>query len=288
MKKIKHLIMSLLYYLPNKVAHKILYKKRIGKKLNLSNPVDYNEKIHYLIINEYTKSLYSDLVDKYKVRFWIEQKGYKNLLPQLYGVYENTEEIDYKKLPNAFVLKPNNGCGNVWICTDKNKFDFIKCKKELDKSLKSNFAKTALEYQYANIKPKIICEEYLNDKTNLMPNDYKFYCFDGKVDCILVCSNRQEKLKLMYYDTKWNKLNYVLKKYEPSHEIQKPKCLNEMIEICENLSKEFCFVRIDLYEIAGKVYFGEMTFSPAAGNVYYNTQEALNYFGNKINLEKLK
>ena len=100
----------------------------------------------------------------------------------------------------------------------------------------------------------------------------------------MVCSNRHEKLKLMYYDLEWNKLNYTLKKYEPENEIPKPKCLNEMISICRVLSKDFCFVRIDLYEIEEKVYFGEMTFSPAAGNVYYNTKEALDYFGSKIKL----
>lgn len=285
MKKLKHIIISILYYLPHKTAHKILYKKRTGKKLNLSNPTDFNEKIHYLIVNEYSNALYTNLVDKYNVRFWIQDKGYKKLLPHLYNVYENINDIDFNELPNTFVLKPNNGCGNVWICTDKSKFNIKKCKIELNKSLKSNFAKKALEYQYANINPKIICEEYLDDKKNLMPNDYKFYCFDGEVDCILVCSNRHENLKLNYYDLNWNKLNYALKKFESKKEIEKPKCLEEMIQICKKLSKNFKFVRIDLYEISGKVYFGEMTFSPAAGNVYYNTKEALDYFGSKIKIE---
>lgn len=283
--KFKNLNKKILWYLPPKFAHKILYKHRLGKSLNLKEPIDFNEKIQWLILNRYDK-YYADLADKFKVRNFIEEKGYGQILPKLYGVYDDFSKIDFNKLPDKFVLKPNNGCGGIFIFDGKDNVNLESCKKTLNSALKENFAINNLEYHYSFIEPKIICEEYLDDKKNKLPLDYKFYCYNGKVECILMCSNRDKQLKLDYYDLDWNYLDYAKEEYRSNKKYDKPDCLKEMIDIASDLSKGFEFVRVDLYSLNGKIYFGELTFTPAAGLVQYNTPEALNYLGSLIKLEK--
>ncbi len=282
---LKRIYHKLLMILPKSLAHKILYYRLTGKKLNLSNPITLEEKIHYLIIHKYNEE-YGLLTDKYMVREFIKSKGYEKLLPKIYGVYDNANDICFDKLPNAFVLKTNHGSGKVYICKNKKNFDIETCKYELNESLKKNFAEQYLEYHYSYIKPRIICEEYLNDGQNEMPLDYKFYCFDGKVECILLCSEREKKVRLDYYDLDWKYLNYAKEEYRSNKKHNKPKNLKNMITIAANLSKGFDFVRVDLYEINGKIYFGELTFSPSAGILYKHTEAAIKYLGSKLTITK--
>ncbi len=289
MKKIfKKIIKRVLWILPPKIAHKILYRHRMHKKLDLKNPKDFNEKIQWLILNDYkTKKIYSNLADKVLVREYIKEKNYENILPKIYGIYDDFSDIDFSLLPKRFVLKPNNGCGNVFIYDEKvTKEEFELYVKKLRNNLKKNFALNNLEYHYKNIKPKIIVEEYLDDSENKVPLDYKIYCYNGKAECILVCSEREKLLRLDYYDLTWQYLPFSKEEYRADKRINCPFNLAEMIKIAENLSKGFPFVRIDLYNIQGKIYFGEMTFTPAAGLVNYNTKEALLYLGSLINIKK--
>lgn len=151
----------------------------MGQKLDLKNPRDFNQKIHYLIVKEIGKKE-AKLTDKYLVRDFIKQKGYEKLLPKLYGVYQKAEEIEFDKLPEKFVLKTNHDCGSVFICTDKTSFDFENVKRKLNMSLRKNFARKHLEYHYQYIHPCIICEEFIEAKDGKVPEDYKIYCFDGK------------------------------------------------------------------------------------------------------------
>lgn len=270
--------------LPKKIAHEIIYYNTFKKKLNLKNPQTFNEKIQWLIVNRYGKEE-GRLADKYLVREYVKIKYNESILPKIYGIYENVNQIDLKNIPDKFVLKTNHGSGNVFICDNKHNFDFENCKKILNKLLKKDFSKKTLEYHYHYIQPKIICEEYIEQKNKKNPDDYKIYCFNGKPECILVCSEREKKLKLDYYDLKWNYLDYSAETYK-SHKIQKsPKNLNKMIEIAEKLSQGFKFVRVDLYNVDGKIYFGELTFTPAAGLVNYNTEKAQLYLGSLINLK---
>ena len=282
-KKMRRLIVKILYYLPKKIAHKILYFLTFRKKLDLKNPKNFNEKIQWLMINEYNQK-YSDLADKYKVREFIKSKGYEKILPQLYAVYKKAEDIKFDNLPNRFVLKPNNGCGNIFICKDKKNFNKEEAQKNLNIALKSNFAKKNLEHHYKNIKPLIICEEYLDDKKNIMPQDYKIYCYNGVAKCILVCTEREKELRLDYFDLDWNYIEYAKEEYRSNKKIEKPRNLDTMIKIAEDLSNEFKFVRVDLYNIDGRIYFGELTFTPACGLVNYNTDEALEILGSYIGI----
>ena len=274
---------NFLYYLPKGFLHKRLYYKVLHKKLNLRNPKDFNEKIQYLMLNEYGKKE-AELSDKYLVRNYVKDRGLEKNLIKLYKKYDDVEQINLEELPDKFVIKANNGCGNVFICRGKKEFNLEECKKRLKRALKINFAKENFEYHYKYIKPCIVCEEYLDDKVNVAPVDYKFVCFDGKPNCILVCSDRANKLKLDYYDLNWNYLEYSKKEYRNEEQMERPSNLEEMIKVAEILSKGHKFVRVDLYDVNNKVYFGEMTFTPAAGTIYYNTQESLDYFGSLLKL----
>lgn len=277
------IIKEIRYRLPKEFAHKRLYKKVLNKNLNLKEPKDFNEKIHYLILHKYG-ALETRLADKYSVRDYIEEKGYKDILLELYGVYDNPEQIKFEDLPNQFVLKTNHGSGDVKVCSNKSNFDINKCKKELKKSLNSNFSKNTLEYHYSKIKPRIICEQYINDGKGNLPIDYKIYCFNGKPECILICSNRDKKVKVDYYDLEWNYLEYAKKENRSNEIIEKPENLDKMLKIAEDLSKDMTFVRVDLYNAYGKIYFGELTFTPAAGLINNITQDALNYLGQLIKI----
>ena len=283
--KLRNIFFSkVLWYFPKDVAHKIVYKKVMKKKLNIKEPKDYNEKLQYLMIRYGKNETFCS--DKYKVREYIKSKNLEDILPKIYGVYENTNKINWEELPEQFVLKTNHGCGCTIVCKDKNELNKKECIKKLNKSLKENYGKISLEYHYANIKPLIICEEYLNDNEHLLPIDYKFSCFSGRAECILVCSERERKLKRTYYDTNWNKLDYT--KEVSNEEFKKPDNFSEMIKIAETLSKDFPFVRVDLYNIQGKIYFGELTFSPAAGLNQSLNDKALSYLGELIDLNYKK
>ena len=238
----------------------------------LKDPKTFNEKTTYLKLYNYNKSDFvSKLADKYEVRDYINYKGYNNILNELFGVYGNFDEIDFNKLPDKFALKCTHGCAYNIICDDKSKFDIRKARKKVNRWMKEKYGYATSELHYTKIKPRIIVEKYLCDEYGKMPNDYKLYCMNGKVYCILVCSERNIKLKLSYYDTKWNRLKYEKEEWSSNISIDKPKNLDKMIEIAENLSKGFPFVRVDFYDDNGEIIFGELTFTPACSCApYYN------------------
>ncbi len=273
-------------YMPKIIAHKILYRRVVGKKLNLKNPTDLNEKIQYLILYKYGVKE-SKLADKYLVKDYVRNLNIKDLnVPRTYKVYKNALDIKLDELPDKFVLKCNHGSGGIFICQNKKDFDLETAKKNLAEILKNDFSESLLEYHYSLINPVILAEEYLDDKKNINPFDYKFYCFDGEVESILLCSEREKKLRLDDFDLNWNKLNYTYDSYKSDKNIPKPKNLDKMIKIASELSRGLPFVRVDLYEIDGKIYFGEFTFTPAAGLIKYYKPEALKKLGEKIDLSK--
>lgn len=280
-KKLQKIFSELLWVLPKQLAHKILYRKVMHEKLNLNNPKDINQKLHYLMIYKYGK-MEAELSDKNLVKKYVKKLNIDSLnIPKTLAIYKNADFIDINKLPEKFVLKCNHGSGDVFICTNKNKFNIKQAKKVLNKCLNENFAKMNLEYHYQYIEPVIIAEEYLDDKINRNPIDYKFFCFSGKVDSILVCSNRETSLNRAVYDTNWNNLKS-FKKNNP--EMKSPQKLQEMVKIAEKLSSKFGFVRVDLYEINGQIYFGEFTFTPAAGFMNGYRKEVLESWGEKLDL----
>ena len=269
------------------LSHRLLCYWITNQDLNLKNPVTFNDKIRYMMLWVHGDKE-TELADKYLVRNYLKKKGLEKLAPKVYGVYNSVDEIDPKTLPSRFVLKCNHGCGKIQFCEQKKRFDFDSAKRALADALAEDYATFLLEPHYHNIKRKIICEEFLPCKSGSLPKDYKFYCYDGKVECVLVCSERAKKLRLDYYDLDWNYLPYAKPSYRLGKKIPKPKHLDEMVKIATKLSKGFPFVRVDLYDFDDGIRFSELTFTPAAGAVPYNTDEALTYLGSLIKLPPKK
>ena len=288
----KHkLYVLILNILPKKTGHKIVYYKYLHKKLNLNNPLSLNEKVHWLSINYYGKKEVL-LFDKQNVKEYINKLNIKDLhVPKTYYVIsskKDKEEVLKNNLPNKFVIKTNHGAGDVFICNNNSKEDIeIFIDKEL-KLLKKDYSKKYLEYHYSFIKPVVMIEEYLDDKKNFTPTDYKFFCFDGYVDCVMICSDRSNKNYRDFYDKNWNHLNYSIKSRQSKTKIEKPKNIDKMFKIASIIPKGFPLVKVDLYNINGKIYFGELTFTPAAGIADHYSEEGNIHLGKLININKLK
>lgn len=269
----QRILMFVLSLLPHDIAHKILYRIYSGKKLNLNEPVTLNEKIQWLIVNEYGANE-AILTDKYLVKEKIANMKLPNLnIPKTLFVLKSTNDlknINFDSLPNKFVIKCNHGSGNVFVCSSKTDFD--KKIKILFKDLKKDFSKKTLEYHYKYIKPVILIEEFLENKSGSLPEDYKFFSYNGKTRCVMVCTDRENGYKATFFDKNWNRLNYST--HEETKNMPRPQNFEQMWDISEKLSLNYKFVRVDLYNINGKIYFGELTFTPAAGLSKTYTEQA--------------
>lgn len=270
------------YLLSNKQYILIVGYIKTRKFANIKNPITFYDKIQYLKIHETLKK-YSDYVDKYKVREFVKcEIGEEYLIPLL-GVYNKFEEIDFDILPDKFVLKTNNSCGRNIICKNKKDINKKSIKRKLKKWLKEEFYYRFRETQYKDIKPLIICEKYLEDKSGGLM-DYKFICSNGEPKYIQVDIDRYGKHKQKYFDVEWNELDwsYGFEKY--NGEIKKPENLDKMITIAKRLSSKFNFVRVDLYSVEDKIYFGELTFTPAAGLLIFKPKEVNKIVGDYIDI----
>ena len=273
---------------------KYAYKKITGRKLNLKDPKDFNEKIQWLKVYADT-SQWTKLADKYKVREYIEECGLKDILVKLYGVWERAEDIDFSKLPDKFVLKTNHGHAKIILVKDKSKLDIEDTVQKLNKWMKERYGLVSFEPHNWNIPRRIIAEEYLEDEStkniSLSLIDYKFQCIHGEPENVTVMYNRGADFKACAFDMNWNSLRdraagRLLEDY-PVSEINKPKLLDEMIKVCRILSRPFVEVRVDLYEVDGKVYFGELTFTPG-GDMGYFKPEYFKEMGEQMDLSKAK
>lgn len=280
-------IIRLLGFLPKRTAHKLFYRMIMNKKLNLRNPKGFNEKLHYLIVNEYGEHE-GLLSDKYKVKSIIAKKRIKNLyIPRTLKVYHSVDDIRVEELPEKFVLKCNHGSGSVFICRDKNHFDLENAKRELKKSLNQDFSKVMLEYHYSFIDPVIIAEEYLDDSNSLYSVDYKFYCFNGVPKYLYVSEGLEDHrtAKMEFFDMEFKPAPFGRSDYlKFGRKLQRPENFEEMKEIARKLSKGEKFVRVDLYNINGKIYFGELTFSPCAGVMMFEPPEWDQKLGGMLDL----
>ena len=263
-----------LQWMNDKRYLEILYKAYIGDNLNLIDPRGFNEKLQWLKLYD-RNPMYTELVDKYKVKEYIAEKiGVQYVIPPL-GVWNKAEEIDFNVLPNKFVLKCTHDSGRVIICRNKNKLDITKARKELNDCLKRDFFYTGREWPYKNVSKKIIAEEFMDDGEHEDLLDYKLMCFNGKVRCTFVCSDRrsQDGLKVTFFDNDWNKLPFQRHYPSSSDKIVKPQSHEKMIKLAEILSQDIPFVRVDFYEIKGKIYFGELTFYPGSGFEEFEPKE---------------
>lgn len=249
---------------------KVTYRFKFKRKLDLKHPVTLNDKILWLKFNTYWNNpVVKQCADKYRVREYIKEKGCQEILIDLIGVYYDVKDIDWGALPDRFVIKLNIGCGYIIIVNNKKSLDIEKTKKKLAKWLKShNYYLGYSEMQYKDVKPCILIEKYMCEEDGMPLLDYKFYCMNGKSNMVMVCVEREagQTAKCFYYDKEWNLLPYgpdVVN--EPNRIIHKPQNIELAFEYAEKLSQDFPFVRCDLYIIHGKIYFGELTFTPAGG-----------------------
>jgi len=240
---------------------------------NLKNPKTYNEKMQWIKVYGKLEDK-ANLVDKYVVRSWVEQKiGNEYLIPLL-GVWDSFDEIIFDTLPERFVLKANHGSGWNYIVTDKAHMDYSDAKAKFDKWMGLNFAFcTGFELQYKNVKPQIIAEEFIEDSNGSL-QDYKFLCFNGEPKYCWVDVDRYGNHKRNVYDLEWNLQPWNQHYYgNASIQLQKPKNFDKMIELSTKLAKGFSHVRVDLYNLDGKIYFGEMTFTNSSGYEMINPEE---------------
>lgn len=241
------------------------YFSGMAKFPNLESPTTFNEKLQWLKLNDIHPE-YSKMVDKYEAKEYVRPIiGDEHIIPTL-GVWNSWEEIDFSSLPEKFVLKTTHDSGGVAVCKDKSENTLREAKKKICKSLRHNYFYEHREYPYKDIKPRIIAEQFMVDESGTELKDYKFFCFDGEPYIIQLDFDRHSDHKKNLYSLDWVLLPFSFNyPRHPECVFEKPKCLNEMIEIAKKLSKGYPFVRIDLYNINGHIYFGEITFFPASG-----------------------
>lgn len=275
-----------------KLLMSIRYFVRFHKPLHLRHPRNLNEKIlHLSLMTDTTR--WTELADKYRVRKYIEDCGYKDNLPELYGMWDNACDIDFDVLPKSFVMKTNHGCGDVRIVHDKALINNTELIAYFNRQLETPYGEVEAGLHYMRIKPCIIAEELLITPVQLQKYsksliDYKMWCFNGHCQYIWACCNRDKHgAEVLLYDKEWvchPEFSIFTEHYRQGNIIPKPLNLNQMIAMAETLSKPFPCVRVDLYNIDGKIYFGEMTFTSLGGMMNYFTDEFLNKAGDMIDL----
>lgn len=259
--KFRGVLIRYLYpYLPPKIAIEQKFYYCFGKKLDLKNPRTYNEKLQWLKLYDKHPE-YSQLVDKIEAKKYVANIiGEEYIIPTL-DVYEKVEDIDWEKLPNQFVIKTNHGCGRMIICKDKSKLNIEEEKEMLRKALKQDYSRMNNEYPYRYVHRRMLLEPYMEDETGEL-RDFKFFCFDGEPFCLFVASDRGKvgvETKFDFYDMDWNFLPFTNGHPNSGRLMSPPQHFNEMKEIARELSKGFPHIRVDLYNINGKIYFGELT-----------------------------
>lgn len=272
--------------LSDKAYLKLTYRIRFGEKLDLNNPVSYNQKLQWLKLYDRNPN-YIKMVDKIAVKDYVKNIiGEQYIIPTI-GVWEKFDDIDFDSMPNQFVLKCNHDSGSVVVCKNKEKLDIIKAKKKLSKALKTDAFYWGREWPYKMVERKILAEKYMEDSYSKELKDYKFMCFNGKVKCSFVGSERfsNDGLKITFFDREWNVMPFERHYPKSLKEIKKPENYEEMIKLAEKLSDGIPFVRVDFYEVSGKIYFGELTFFPGSGWEEFRPREWDDKMGNWIKIK---
>lgn len=270
-----------------------VYKKAFGSNINLENPQKYYEKLNWLKLN-YRNNLMPIVADKYAVREYLKNKGYEYLLNELIGVWDNIKDFNPKTLPDRFVLKASHASGTAWslIVKNKSKINWTSYRPIFKQWLKQGIGWLGREWHYNMMKPRIICEKYLEDETGEL-RDYKFHCFNGEPKMISIFTGRFTNKGEYCHDLEGNLLPYTPEAIEalnnnPSFRLPLPEKFDEMKKISEDLSKPFPMVRVDFYEINGKIIFGELTFFDGSGFDKSYTADAQREIGSWLKLPAIK
>lgn len=275
-----------LQFLPDALYLKLKYRVLMGKNLNLKNPVNYTEKLQWLKLHD-RKPIYTDMVDKYEAKRYVAERiGEKYIIPT-YGVWNSFDEIDFDALPDRFVLKCTHDSGGLVIVKDKSQLDKEQAREKITQCLKRNFYYSGREWPYKNVKPRILAEAYMEDSKTAELRDYKFFVFNGKAKALFIASERQkegEETKFDFFDMDYNHLP--IKNGHPNAEVppRKPETFEQMRVLAEKLAADVPHLRVDFYEVDGKIYFGELTFSHWTGMVPFEPAQWDKTFGDWLQL----
>lgn len=278
-----------LKFLPPPLYVRVYYEYYTGKKLNLKAPEEFNEKIQWLKVF-YKDPRLTQLVDKYAVRAYVKEKVGEKYLNELLAVYDRVGEVDFSKLPDRFVIKGVHGCHFNLIVSDRGQLVPWKARLKLRKWMSKNqYYRGGLEWAYKNVPHRLMAEAYLEEMGKKVINDYKFFCFDGQPLFLQIDLDRGEMDYRCYYDLNWKKLPFTTERntfYEG--ELPRPVNFEEMVSVATRLAADFPFVRVDLYNLDGRVLFGEMTFYPADGRKEFIPQEYNRIIGDYLKLPEPK
>lgn len=283
-------VKSLLRWIPDKMYLNLRYMLAFHKKLNLKNPQTYNEKLQWMKLYD-RNPLYNQLVDKYDVRSFITERIGEEYLIPAYGVWDKFEDIDFDSMPDEFVLKCTHDSGSVYICHDKSKIDMPWLQKRFNEALKGNQYHGGREWAYKDVKPRIVAEKFMVDDSGIGLKDYKFFCFNGEVKAMFIATERNipgEDVKFDFFDENFQHMPFKHGHENAKVTPKKPEGFEEMKEIAKKLSEGLRQVRVDLYNINGKIYFGEMTFYHHCGFVPFDPEEWDYTFGSWIDLTEGK
>ena len=253
--------------LPDSVYIPLKVKKHAGYWPNLRNPKTFNEKLQWLKMYD-RKPEYMAMVDKYEAKKYVADRiGQAHIIPN-YGVWDSFDQIDFDSLPNQFVLKCTHDSGGLVVCRDKAKLDLVAAKEKITAALNNNYYWQAREWAYKGLKPRIIAEQYMEDENNPQLMDYKFYCFDGEPKFLYLSKGLEDHAtaSISFVDLDFKEMYFSRSDYKRFAEIPpKPEKFEQMLQFARTLSKGIPFLRVDLYQVNGQVYFSELTFVPGGG-----------------------
>lgn len=290
--KLRAAILDLVRFVPDKPMIRFQYRLSLKRRLNLKDPKRYTEKLQWYKLY-YRNPVMHKCVDKYAVREFVRERGLEDILVPLYGRYDSIDEVDWEALPDSFVVKTTFGGGglDVVLCRDKKELDIEAIRKKFDfRPGKVKYGTGGREWAYFGIPKAIVVEKLLVNEEHPESgvNDYKFFCYDGKAKFIYLDVDRFVDHKRKFFDRDWNDLNIISEYKLLKDDVPKPANLNEMIETAEKLASGFPYVRVDLYSVSGKIYFGEMTFYPWSGYIQFVPDEADMLFAKDLELRKFE
>ena len=274
-------------WLNDEVCIKIQYYAVFGKSCDLENPKTFNEKLQWIKLYDRNPE-YTEMVDKYEAKEYVKKIiGEEYIIPTL-GIYNSFEEIDFNKLPNQFVMKCTHDSGSTIICKNKSTFNMKNAKKVMNKKLKKNYYYASREWVYKNIKPRIIIEKYMVDESGTELKDYKFFCTKGTPKLMFIATDRNIDTRFDFFDMDFNHMPFLNGHLNSDKKINKPKGFEKMKELAKILTKDIQNVRVDFYDINGRIYFGEYTFYHWSGLVPFEPEKYDEIVGDMLELPKEK
>ena len=267
---------------------KMRFQNKFGRPLDLENPRSFNEKIQWLKLYD-RKPIYTTMVDKYEAKQYVAERiGEEYVIPTL-GVWDSFDEIDFDTLPDQFVLKCTHDSGGLVIVRDKSKLDKAAARKKISKSLKRNYYLLGREWPYKNVKPRVLAESFMKNENGEPLRDYKFYCFNGKPRFLYISEGLEDHAtaSISFLTLDWEFAPYERSDYKPFPALpSKPDRFDDMLLLAEKLSQGLDFLRVDLYQINGKIYFSELTFSPCGGMIPFREEKHDYEIGEMLKLTK--